>query len=314
MFITNRASPAELISEFFRYAEYPDSATSRFKDMAHDADLCPKFQKKLEQLLRKYAAHATGVEDIQGFTDEGVDVAVSYNGQDLQRHRIGFQIKSWKEINTWANGRSPQFLRDLRDQIYRAQKRAGCHTVYILPCGDTEIHRKQIRALMSDFKNDNGVVVMKPSRAFGVLSVKGPEMHAFVSSILNDGDEVLRAARAYFAKKPKDHAFMELALQCHAHEEGNIVDDKVLMGRYDDWCEKVLKTSPDFDGLALILDAFNNRLLTHNIGQNGYDILLSQLNRNVSAVYFDQNARFGKVDIWALAVLLKIVKKYPGRR
>ena len=231
----------------------------------------------------------------------------------MQRHRIGFQIKSWKEIDTWANVGSPQFLRYLRDQVYRAQKRAGCHTVYILPCCDTEIHRKKIRALMSDFKNDEGVVVMKPSRAFGALQVKGPEMHAFVSSVLNDGDEVLRAARAYFTAKPKDHSFIELALQCHAYEEGNIIHDKVLIERYDDWAEKVLKISPDYDDLALILDAFNNRLLTHNINQNGYDILLSQLNRNVSAVYFDQNARFGRVDIWSLAVLLKIVKKYPGR-
>ncbi len=104
MFITNRATPGEILSQLIttQRKDLDDS----FKSYQHNDDLCPAFEKKVELILQAYSRHrATGV-DIQGFQDEGADVLLQYKDHDGNISTFALQVKSYREIEQELERRS----------------------------------------------------------------------------------------------------------------------------------------------------------------------------------------------------------------
>ncbi|MFU0507277.1 hypothetical protein [Pseudaminobacter sp. NGMCC 1.201702] len=64
MFITNALSPAETLAEILQKNSSTIADTDWFKNMKHDADLCPMFESLGMEILRSYKAYRTGCHDI----------------------------------------------------------------------------------------------------------------------------------------------------------------------------------------------------------------------------------------------------------
>ena len=63
-----------LVDELLRYRRTAPSETKAFARLKHNADLCPRFQQKLESILGSFEKYRKIVYDIQGLHDEGTDI------------------------------------------------------------------------------------------------------------------------------------------------------------------------------------------------------------------------------------------------
>ena len=57
MFITERLTPAETLSELLGLKGYSKADTARFRTLRHNDDLCPGFRDRVNAMLDAYKSH-----------------------------------------------------------------------------------------------------------------------------------------------------------------------------------------------------------------------------------------------------------------
>ncbi|KJV35680.1 hypothetical protein [Luteibacter yeojuensis] len=198
MFITNKATPEELLSEFLRGHDAPD-IESEFRDLAHNNDLCPQFTERVDMVLQSYARHHTYVDDIQAMNDQGVDIFFRYRADGMESKNVGIQIKSYKEIeDSLKKDREGEPLESkLASQYLDAKSKHGVKIYYIFLCGDGALvsHANLERRIRAKYSSMDDVVVVGPKKAWAFYSLHDYEIAAHCASILCDGDYVLQRAR-----------------------------------------------------------------------------------------------------------------------
>jgi hypothetical protein len=98
MFITNELTPAEVLAELVKGRRSAAASTEEFEALRHDKDLVPRFASHINSILDVYKAYRMDAHDIQGMRDDGVDVLLRFEHNDVEC-RVGFQIKSNEEFN-----------------------------------------------------------------------------------------------------------------------------------------------------------------------------------------------------------------------
>ena len=192
MFITDRLTPAEMLSELLAINGYTKPDTKRFELLRHDRDLCPQFCERTSAMLDAYMSHRTDVQVTQGPRDEGVDVMLNY--EDNGQHRLGLQIKSYSEIELWNKGKQKDFVNTLKAQYTSAIQTVRVDDYYLLLCTDEIAHEKQIRIICSELKQFYRLKIVLPRRALAFYEMTDIEVRAFVTRLLCGHDTVLKAA------------------------------------------------------------------------------------------------------------------------
>lgn len=292
MFITSNATPAELLSQLIEGPATPIS--SEFKPYLHNKDLCPRFQERAEQILNAYARHRASVDDIQGFTDQGVDILLQYSDESGTQHSIGLQVKSYREIENDLKLEPGKrtLISSLFAQRTRAQSKHRVEKFYIVLCGDgeKEKHADFVRRVKAEFTSISDVRVITPGQAWAFLNRKDHEIAAYCAKILCAEDYVLREVVKEFAEEPD--AFRRIIVAWTVNQlEGNSdmdIDDLIGYASDDDECDQARL----LDQVATVVGdlEFNNDV--ENI--NGERFRLIRNDRvNLSALYFDLRARHG---------------------
>ena len=153
MFITNHLTTAEILSELLDLRGYKKSDTEEFSSLRHDRDLCPAFRERVNAILEAYLSHSTSVHVTQGLRDDGVDVMLTYESDDDGLHKAGLQIKSYKEIDDWANKKTSSFIMNLKAQCAAAVQKVRVDDYYLLICADEVLHKKQNELICSELKD-----------------------------------------------------------------------------------------------------------------------------------------------------------------
>ena len=302
MFITDRLTPAEMLSELLAIRGYTKTDTERFKTLRHNRDLCPQFRERVSVMLDAYMSHRTDVHDTQGPRDDGVDVMLNY--EDDGQHRVGLQIKSYYEIEQWAKGLDKNFILTLKAQHASAINNVKVEDYYILLCTDEISHEKQIRMICSELKQFERLKIVLPRQALAFYEMVDIEVRACVTRFLCERDSVLEAALKVIDKMPKDRAYLTLALICRAFEGDIRVSQDALLAMHEDWVEVDPDSDPNGDRISDLVQELEGAGLS--MPDEYFLIEINALPASLCAMYFDQKQRHGGDVLRSLTALLAV--------
>ena len=104
----------ELVSQILGINHFSSLDTVKFMELKHNDDLVPRFKSNFETLAKLISPYYNDCYDIQGVTDDGIDVLLKYQ-TEADYHQIGFQIKSYDDIQ------NKDWLKILKAQLFEAQ-------------------------------------------------------------------------------------------------------------------------------------------------------------------------------------------------
>jgi len=297
MFITDPLKPVEVIAELLRLRGYSKRDTAEFRHLKHDAQLCPSFRDNLSVVLNAYKGYGTWVHDIQGLHDEGIDVLLKYTDDDGGKRRIGFQIKSFDDIEKYRTKQDKTFTKTLKSAWATANQQVGVDHYYVLLCTDETKHSIQIRNICSQLKNFNNTSVILPREALAFYSLADFELSARVTGLLCADDPVLREAQQIVNEKEPALGFMTLAVTCKALSDvgqsrnGNNAlsltseDLSIIYGEWEEAHPKeAIKEKNKLENLLFSLDPWQGLSETIDLGG---------LHEPLCALYFDARVRLG---------------------
>jgi hypothetical protein len=204
------ASPVVLLEELLRYRRTSIAATSWFRDLKHDRDLCPRVETRLQELLDYYAKYQAIFNNVQGPRDRGSDVILRYNlaidGAGQEQVAV-FQVKSYDDVN------EKTYLKNLKSQYFDAQDKYGdnLERYFILVCTDQSRHQRQLAAVGSEMSKGN-IRVIEPRYAYTFLKLPSEIFSATADRFLRKEDYVHKEARNEIVGYP----VTQLALILHA--------------------------------------------------------------------------------------------------
>lgn len=285
MRITNPLTPVEIFTELLRRNALTDADTTDFKTYKHDKDLCPSFTELLEGMLGVFLSYHTDVHDIQGFSDEGIDVLLRYRDDDGE-HKIGFQIKSYDEFELWAK-KKLDVLKTLKAQYATAMHTVRAEEYFVVLCTDAIKHRNRIRSITSALKTFANCTVVKPKEALGLLQLGGFDTLIQTTRLICQDDRTLQAAESYVAGMAPAQAYAEIALVCSAFEDGLDLDERDIPEFLREWEETFDAPRLDVHEEGDIIDDLvTGQMIGYADGV--YRIDVRRLPEQICALYFDQ--------------------------
>jgi hypothetical protein len=181
------------ITRLLRYQRAPESATARFRNWKHDADILPKLQQQLEMFLAAHGKFREVIYNTQGILDDGSDmlIRVPPPENDKLPRLICFQAKSFHDL---AKDSYMQELKAQRDDTFR--KVHGLEYYFLLLCTDMadHKHKRKIRNIMAEFRSATLTEVIEPAYAYTFLHHPLTRIDAFVKRIVEEEDIVFRQA------------------------------------------------------------------------------------------------------------------------
>jgi len=288
MFITNELTPAEILAELIKGRRTSVGATRRFVKLKHDKDLVPHFTEQIDSILDVYKAYEMDAHDIQGIRDDGVDLLLRFDHDDVQR-RVGLQIKSNDEFDQWAK-KKLNMVEKLKAQYSAARENARVDYYYVLICADDRAHRKRVRTVCSEFKNFRHCTVIEPRDALGFYDMSPRDLMVRTTRLLCDTDVILRQALREADSVEADVAFFLTSLVCHAFFRGTCVEEENLVELWSQWSELAENGAKPNDHMA---DIFEN-LVDDGVlefDRDRYVIDTAQLPSGLCALFFDLRVR-----------------------
>jgi hypothetical protein len=251
------------------------------------------------------------VYDTQGPRDHGVDVLLNY--QDDGPHRLGLQIKSYKEIEDWARKRDNEFITRIKMQHGSAIHNVGVKDYFLLICTDEIEHKDQIRLICSEMMQFQPLKIVLPRQTLAFFEMSDVEIQAYVTRLLCSGDSVLKAAFKEVKAMPKDRAYLILTLICEAFEGRTKIAQKDLSELYHEWEEPNPCSDHKVDRLGELVEELEGNGLS--LVEGGFSIDIGSLPTALCAMYFDQKQRRGGDMKLALTSLLGVTpERHSGRR
>jgi hypothetical protein len=181
------------VDHFLRLTRCLQVQTREFRNLRHNADLCPQFQLRLEAVLKAVGRFEPVVYDTQGVRDQGADVVIRVRDQrrsDVEDPELlGFQIKSFADFER------PDLMRTLKAQHYDAfQQIRGMSTYFLLLCTDENRHKDTIRNIEAEFKGARGTIVIEPTYALTFYRLQERRIEGYVTRMMQADDLVFQEA------------------------------------------------------------------------------------------------------------------------
>jgi hypothetical protein len=288
MLITNELSPTELIFEFLKFSRASSIDTADFRDLKHDNDLCPGFQRSLQFVLDVYKSYATDVHDIQGMRDEGVDVLIKFRNAGTE-NKIGIQIKSYAEIELWKT-KGVSLINTLKAQYATAVNTLKVDQFIILICTDSLAHKRYIRTICSELKTFQDCRIIEPHHALTLFRMSQSDIFVETLRLLCRSDPTLRAARDELDQYNQETAYVLTLIVCHAFLKGPSINDMELRLFIDEW-DNLPKENEQVDAHSGISidELFESNILT-GISET-YNIDITEFPPALCSLFFDQRFR-----------------------
>lgn len=210
MYLTSDATPGDILAGLITRPSH--DIGNEFEKLRHNNDLCPAFRDRVESILGSYSRLRTSVDDIQCFSDQGVDVLLRYSEDGGGSQSVGLQIKSYLEIeqDLKKDKGSRTLLDSLHAQKNRAEAKHRVSMFYILLCGDgSKRHTDFIRYVASEFAGLDTVRVVIPRQCWSLYKLEDHEIAAYCTRILCAEDFVLRKA---IEEMPDDSAHRRMLI------------------------------------------------------------------------------------------------------
>lgn len=193
-----------LVDELMRYRRTAPSETKAFAGMKHNADLCPRFQQKLESILGSFEKYRKIVYDIQGPSDQGTDVLLREVVAD-NTWFICLQIKSEDDLH------AKDVLKNLKAQFFDSLQRYGDFLVeyYVLLCCDSKKNKDIIRAIAKQFDKQGNVTIIEPEYSLSFLNLGERTIDAIIKAKIGNEDIVYQKALGIVASlSPTERAIV----------------------------------------------------------------------------------------------------------
>jgi len=193
-----------LVDELLRYRRTAPSDTKAFARMKHNADLCPRFQQKLESILGSFEKYRKVVYDIQGLSDEGTDILL----REVVAENPWFiclQIKSEDDLH------AKDILKTLKAQFFDSFQRYGDSLVeyYVLLCCDSTKNKDMIRAIAKQFDKQKNATIIEPEYTLSFLNLNERTIDAIVKAKIGNEDVVYQKALGIVAPfSPSERAIV----------------------------------------------------------------------------------------------------------
>lgn len=205
MYITEQINPLELLSQLLT-RPITEKVDGEFKGIAHNDQLCPRFESLVNALLGAYKRHRSSAYDIQGFTDHGADILVSWENDDGGVVSAALQVKSYKEVeqDLKLEPGKRQLIPTLKTQYVNAKSKHHVDTFYVLLCCDGgKEHRDFVRRVRAEFTSLSDVKVIDPSQAWAFYEMLPESVVAYCTRVLCAGDPLLHDVEAMFDSRSK---------------------------------------------------------------------------------------------------------------
>lgn len=256
----------ELIYNIVKINNYSEVDTQEFKKIKHNDDLVPRFQKNLETLQRLISNYYDDCYDIQGITDNGVDILLKYKN-DFEVHKIGFQIKSYDDI------KNKEWLSKLKAQLFEEQQIWKTEDFYIVFCTDSKEHKDKLRNAIAEIQKYSGckIHIIKPEEALSFYNFNYIEILSCVYQFFHKSDSFLEKVKNSISSYSKRDLFtlIEVIVYQFFNNEDNISIDE-LSNPSEDICDPFSSCdliSYDFDSEKLKYIYSNNWLLTNYVSE-----------------------------------------------
>ena len=183
----------QLIAQILNINNCSSADTAEFKKLKHNNDLVPKFKDNFEKLAKLINPYYNDCYDIQGVTDDGVDVLLKYM-TETETHKIGFQIKSYDDIN------SKDWLKTLKAQMFEAQGIWKTDDLYIVFCTDAIEHKDKLRNAISELQksSDCKIHIVEPEKAVTFYKFNSIDIFSIIYNFYHENDSLLEKAKATF--------------------------------------------------------------------------------------------------------------------
>lgn len=283
MYITAKIHPIDLLTDLMSRRSYAEDDTAQFNKVKHNSDLCPRFTEHAKRVISDYEKHRSNIHDIQGLSDLGVDVMVSFKTDDGEK-RVGLQIKSYHDFKTWWGVKGATgFMEKLQSQYAQARNRGRVDLWYLMLCTDEVEHRDALRHVRSEFTHYKDVKIIDPIEALSFYKMTEMDIDVAVSRRLSSDDYVRVKAEECLLGYPEPIRKLVIELTCRALDgEVHISDDEAFALLAD-----VDENADAADTLSALED-----LLNPDGDVGGYSINVDHVPA-LAATYFDQRVRFG---------------------
>lgn len=217
MFLTNRASPAELLSQLLTIGTDRKS-TEGFRSLRHNKNLCPAFTDRVRAILSSFLRHNASASDIQGFDDKGVDVYCQFINRNEDEEVIGLQIKDHNEIeiDLRKDSKDRTLINKLKSQFVDGKRVHKFSKFYIVLCTDAVKNADFIRRVHQAFEGLDDVKIIDPEQAWHFYSLDADEISAWCTQILFQGDYAIKVLKDRF--KDESEIYRRILI-------GSVVDD-----------------------------------------------------------------------------------------
>ena len=180
----------ELIFQILGLNNSSSHDTAKFTRLKHNNDLVPMFKSNFEKLAKLISPYYNDCYDIQGVTDDGVDVLLKYQTES-DFHKIGFQIKSYDDIQ------NKDWLKTLKAQLFEAQGIWKTEDLYIVFCTDSIKHKDKLRNAISEIQksSDCKIHIVEPEKALTFYNFTSIDIFTIIYAFYHSNDSRLEKAK-----------------------------------------------------------------------------------------------------------------------
>lgn len=180
----------ELIFQILSINNYNATDTADFKKLKHNTKLVPRFKTNFENLAKLINPYYNDCYDIQGVTDDGVDVLLKYQANS-DYHKIGFQIKSYDDI------KNKDWLKTLKAQLFEAQGIWKTEDLYIVFCTDSIEHKDKLRNAISEIQksSDCKIHIVEPENALTFYNFTSIDIFSIIYDFYHSNDSSQEKAK-----------------------------------------------------------------------------------------------------------------------
>ncbi len=290
MFITKPLTPVEVLAELLQKRPVAIGETKAFKSLRHNKHLCRAFRDKVRSVLEVYRAYRADCQDIQGMSDQGIDVLLRYqidiDGLE-KRQLVGLQLKSYAEFANYKSGKDPDFIGRLKNQYAAATQSVRVDHFYLVLCTDASVHESEIRTITSELKGWDGLSIITPEQALSFYEMSEVDIETSVIRSICGNDPVLVEAKRFFRDMSDFESYALIQLLCNVHAGEKLITPGEFSELHDKWNEIDGFGSDD---LGTVIEDFETSGYLEYTGQN-YEIVAEKMPTVLSAIYFDIRTR-----------------------